>query len=240
MIVIVAGAAGFAVFRLTRDGVGASSDARGATSGQATSIPARTQVTANQAAESAGCPADPHQQANSLQFSAPGQVLMPATLYAATVKTTIGTFRIALNQGEAPQTVNSFLFLAQAGYFNCNAFEPVVPGELDQTGDPTGSGSGKPGYSIPVERPPVSAHPGHQYGIGDVLLANGGAYDAGGSQWFVVTGPRGEALPDNYTVFGKIISGLDVVQKINQEGSPSGEPAIFERILSVSIQIKHV
>jgi len=71
-----------------------------------------------------------------------------------------------------------------------------------------------------------------------VALANSGYLDAGGSQWFVVTGPVGEALPNSFSPLGRIISGMPVVDKINAEGTASGRPKVIERILKVTIQVK--
>ena len=78
----------------------------------------------------------------------------PAKTYTATVKTDVGTFVIALDAKDAPKTVNNFVFLAQHHFFDCVIFLRVIPAFVDQTGDPTGTGSGGPGYTIPDEFPP--------------------------------------------------------------------------------------
>jgi cyclophilin family peptidyl-prolyl cis-trans isomerase len=185
-----------------------------------------------------GCPASPTARANSLQYAAPTNMVRDNTLYAATVVTTAGTFRIALQQSKAPKSVNSFIFLAEKGYFTCNAFNRVVANGIDATGDPSGTGHGGPGYVIPAEQPAPASNPAHQYPLDTVALANGGGYDVGGSQWFVVTGPVGESLPNSFSVLGTVISGQSVLEKINAEGTPSGHPTVIERVLKVTIQVK--
>jgi cyclophilin family peptidyl-prolyl cis-trans isomerase len=107
---------------------------------------------------------------------------------------------------------------------------------MDQTGDPTGTGTGGPGYKFADELP-VPASP--QYPIGSVAMANSGA-NTNGSQFFIVTGSEGESLSPNYSLFGQVTSGLSVVQRINEDGNtnPSSNgvpPKVIHRILSVTI-----
>jgi len=207
----------------------------GPTSGP-TSARATAQMAANAKALAAGCSANPRARANEMTFRAPAHVIQPRTLYAATVVTTAGTFRIGMNSLGAPNALNDFLFLAEKGYFNCNTFFYVSSDGIDRTGDPTGSGVGQPGYSIPAERPAPAPDPTHQYPVGSVALANYGPLDAGGGQWFVVAGPAAESLPNKYSLFGRVIAGFRVIQKINAEGSVSGKPTVLERVLKVTIQ----
>jgi cyclophilin family peptidyl-prolyl cis-trans isomerase len=197
---------------------------------------AAAQNKANFRALQVGCPAIPTTPLHAPQFVAPTQVVAPGVRYEATVLTTAGTFRIALAPLLAPRTVNSFVFLADLGYFNCNTFERVVRGGYDVTGDPTGTGVGSPGYTLPAEKPWPNQNPKKQYQVGSVALANTGIFDGGGSQWFVVTGPKGSALPNSYSLFGRVISGMSVLQGVNREGSETGKPAVTQRILSVTIQ----
>jgi cyclophilin family peptidyl-prolyl cis-trans isomerase len=105
---------------------------------------------------------------------------------------------------------------------------------MDQTGDPTGTGTGGPGYTIPDELP-ATATP--QYPLGSVAMANTGSANTGGSQFFIVTGPTGEALPPTYSLFGQVpSSSMAVPQQINTEGSTSGVPPnVTQRMLSVTI-----
>ena len=92
----------------------------------------------------------------------------PTKTYKATVKTTDGTFVITLLAKTAPTTVNNFVFLAQHGFYKCVIFHRVIPGFMDQTGDPTGTGKGGPGYSLANENVPTS------YATGDVAMAGTG------------------------------------------------------------------
>jgi cyclophilin family peptidyl-prolyl cis-trans isomerase len=107
---------------------------------------------------------------------------------------------------------------------------------MDQTGDPKGTGAGGPGYTIADENPPAAANPADQYPLGSVAMANTGQANTGGSQFFVVSGPEGESLPNTYTLFGHVTSGMKVVDKINAEGSKAGVPPdVTQRMLSVTI-----
>jgi cyclophilin family peptidyl-prolyl cis-trans isomerase len=149
------------------------------------------------------------------QFDAapsPDQVLKANTIYTAVMETSCGTIRIQLDPKDAPQTVASFVFLADKGYFDGQFFHRVVDSiDVIQGGDPLGTGSGGPGYSIPDE---LTGH--ENYTPGTVAMANAGA-GTGGSQFFVITGPDGTNLNGNpnYTIFGKVVSGLDVAKTIN-------------------------
>ncbi|MDA8381303.1 MAG: peptidylprolyl isomerase [Actinomycetota bacterium] len=154
--------------------------------------------------------------------------------YTATVTTTAGTFTINLLAGQAPQTVNSFVFLANQNFFHCVIFHRVIPSFMDQTGDPTGTGTGGPGYTFNNENTPKA------YATGDVAMANSGL-NTNGSQFFVVV-PGGAtqlnsdlAAGDKYTLFGTVTSGMNVVETINADGSASGTPNIVQRILTVKI-----
>ena len=91
--------------------------------------------------------------------------------------------------------MNNFVFLAEKGYYHCVIFHRVIPSFMDQTGDPTGTGTGGPGYTIPDENPPKAAT-GQQYPLGSVAMANTGQPNTGGSQFFIVAGPQGESLPN--------------------------------------------
>ena len=118
-----------------------------------------------------------------------------AATYTATIKTTTGTFTIALDAKAAPVTVNSFVFLAGKGYFHCNIFHRVIPGFVDQTGDPTGTGTGGPGYEFADENIPKA------YATGDVAMANSGGTATNGSQFFMVA-PGGASALDSTSPVG--------------------------------------
>jgi cyclophilin family peptidyl-prolyl cis-trans isomerase len=189
----------------------------------------------------AGCPTTVTGAANTLQFkTAPPLTISTTATYDATVKTDVGTFVISLNPKEAPKTVNSFVFLAKQGFFNCNSFHRVVKDFIVQTGDPTGTGDGGPGYSYKEQGPSVASP---QYPLGSIAMATASTDSTDPvdeSQWFIVTGPEGEDLPPDYTLFGQVTSGMSVVQEINKGGSAStsekGTPTLVHRILSVKVK----
>ncbi|HEY3942926.1 MAG TPA: peptidylprolyl isomerase [Acidimicrobiales bacterium] len=205
--------------------------------------PATEQAAADKVAVAAGCPKSTATRVNTQSYaSAPPMTIDVSKSYAAKVKTTVGTFTIALDPASAPKSVNNFVFLAGKGFYHCVIFHRVIPGFMDQTGDPTGTGTGSPGYEY-SEPGPATASP--QYPIGSVAMANSNNPattdpTTNGSQFFIVTGSQGESLPPDYTLFGKVTSGMSVVQKINKEGNSSASangvpPKVTQRILSVSV-----
>jgi cyclophilin family peptidyl-prolyl cis-trans isomerase len=197
----------------------------------------KAQAVANATSAAAGCPKNPATVLHKPKWThAPATGIDAAKTYTASVKTDEGTFVIALDAKDAPQTVNNFVFLAQHHFFDCVIFHRVIPGFMDQTGDPTGTGSGGPGYTIPDELPAKSANPADQYPLGSIAMANTGQPDSGGSQWFIVTGAEGESLPNSYSLFGHVTSGMSVVEKINAQGSDAGVPPdVTHRMIKVTI-----
>jgi cyclophilin family peptidyl-prolyl cis-trans isomerase len=198
---------------------------------------AALQAQANKAAVQAGCPAATKTTVNTQKYtSSPPMTIDTSKTYTATVKTTTGSFVITLDAKSAPQTVNNFVFLAQKGYYHCVIFHRVIPNFMDQTGDPTGTGQGGPGYTIPDENPAKATNASSQYPLGSVAMANTGQPNSGGSQFFIVAGPQGEGLPNTYALFGRVTSGMNIVDKINQQGSAQGVPPdVTQRILSITI-----
>ena len=160
---------------------------------------------------------------------APPICIDPAHRYSAEMVTSKGAMRISLDAIAAPVTVNSFVFLARYHYFDGVVFHRIIPGFVLQGGDPTGTGRGGPGYRFNDELP----KPG-RYEIGSLAMANAGP-NTNGSQFFVISGPQGVALPPSYSLFGKVISGLDVVASIDAVGSRSGTPKEPVTIESVTI-----
>jgi len=191
---------------------------------------------AEQRAVAAGCTADPYVRANVLQWFTPPALTVSATASpVATITTDLGVITVRLEPAKALQSVNSFVFLSQQHYFDCVAFHRVITGFVDQTGDPTATGFGGPGYTLPDEFPPKAADPAHQFAQGDVAMANTGAPHSGGSQFFFVLGPSAERLPHKYALFGHIIHGLKVAEAINAAGPPTPPHAVVHRMLSVTI-----
>ena len=198
---------------------------------------AKLQAQANEVAVKAGCPASTKATVNTQKYSsAPATTIDTSKTYTATVVTTAGTFDVALDAKTAPTTVNNFVFLANKGYYHCVIFHRVIPGFMDQTGDPTGTGEGGPGYTIKDENPAKASNPSAQYPLGSLAMANTGQPNSGGSQFFIVAGSQGESLPNTYALFGSVTSGMNVVDTINQQGSAAGVPPdVTQRILSVTI-----
>ena len=127
--------------------------------------------------------------------------------YQVVIKTNKGDIHLQLNPAEAPQTVNNFVALARDGYYDGVTFHRVVPGFVIQGGDPTGTGSGGPGYKFndePVKRP---------YKAGTVAMANAGP-NTNGSQFFICTANDTTKLQKSYNLFGHVVLGMDVVLKI--------------------------
>jgi len=195
------------------------------------------QQVADDAAAAAGCSSNPLTTLRKSSWSTPpAMTIDTARTYMATVKTDAGSFVITLDAQHTPVTVNNFVFLAENHFFDCVTFHRVIPNFMDQTGDPTGTGTGGPGYKF-VDELPKAASP--QYPIGSVAMANAGP-NTNGSQFFIVTGPEGESLAPNYTLFAKVTSGLAVAQKINDDGNADSAangvpPRVIHRILSVTI-----
>jgi cyclophilin family peptidyl-prolyl cis-trans isomerase len=169
---------------------------------------------------------------------APNDVLKKDTVYTAVMQTSCGTIRIQLDPTSAPQTSASFVFLAEKGYFDGQFFHRVVDSiDVIQTGDPLGTGSGGPGYSIPDELTGKE-----HYTPGTVAMAKSAAPNSGGSQFFIITGPQGTNLDGNpnYTIFGKVVSGLDVAKTINalmpKQKNYDGAPTKAVYIESLTIE----
>ncbi len=190
----------------------------------------------------AHCPSNLSATLNKPSWTkAPLFTLDVAKTYTARVTTDVGSFTIALDTKQAPIAVNNFVFLARQHFYDCVTFHRVIQGFMDQTGDPTGTGSGGPGYQF-TEKGPAKATP--QYPVGSVAMANANNPPTtdpttNGSQFFVVTGPAGESLPPDYVLFGQVTSGMSVLQAINAGGAPStnqqGTPKVLHRIISVTI-----
>ncbi len=162
----------------------------------------------------------------------PEQVLEPGEAATAVVKTSEGTFEIALDTKRAPKTTNSFAYLAEEGFYDGLTFHRVAPGFVIQGGDPKGNGTGGPGYSVD-EKPP----PNLSYTKGVVAMAKSGTDPPGrsGSQFFVVTAPDA-GLPPEYALLGKVSKGYDAVERIDALGTPQETPKRKITIEEVTIE----
>jgi cyclophilin family peptidyl-prolyl cis-trans isomerase len=137
--------------------------------------------------------------------------------YRATLLTSCGRIVIALDARGAPNTVNNFVALARADFYDGLTFHRVVPGFVIQGGDPRGDGTGGPGYTFPDELPSDG------YRVGSVAMANAGP-DTNGSQFFIVVGAAGARLPPAFSRFGQVVAGMDVARRIAALADPSAPP----------------
>jgi len=159
--------------------------------------------------------------------SAPAMQIDANKQYTAVVKMAKGgQFTIALHADKAPITVNSFVFLAREGFYDGVTFHRVLDGFMAQAGDPTGSGSGGPGYKFVNEDSDLTFDK-----AGVVAMANAGR-DTNGSQFFITFAPA-EFLNGGYTIFGQVIEGMDVVNSIRRrdpQQNPDYSGDVIERI----------
>jgi cyclophilin family peptidyl-prolyl cis-trans isomerase len=140
--------------------------------------------------------------------------------YTVTIETNCGSFTITLDQKQSPHATAAFASLAKSGFFDRTRFHRIVPGFVIQGGDPTGTGTGGPGFST-LDPPRPTAH----YTRGVVAMAKTGAEPPGtaGSQFFVVTADDA-GLPPDYAVIGTVTKGLPVVMRIGALGNAQEQP----------------
>jgi cyclophilin family peptidyl-prolyl cis-trans isomerase len=131
--------------------------------------------------------------------------------HIVTIKTNMGEIRFMTYNTDAPKAVNNFITLAKQGFYDGVIFHRVIDGFMIQGGDPTGTGSGGPGYTFEDELNPEAESYKEGYKKGAVAMANAGP-DTNGSQFFIMVADY--PLPHNYTIFGKVISGQDVADAI--------------------------
>ena len=151
--------------------------------------------------------------------------------YTATIKTSYGDIVLELFPKDAPVTVNNFVFLARQGFYNGVKFHRVVKGFVIQGGDPTGTGTSGPGYRFADEKITKD------YVAGTLAMANAGA-NTNGSQFFITLADLSGSLPKNYTIFGQVTKGFDVVQKIGDVPVQGSSPVKGVIIDSVTIEEK--
>jgi cyclophilin family peptidyl-prolyl cis-trans isomerase len=163
---------------------------------------------------------------------APTAALAAGKTYDVTFKTSCGAFTIRVDQKTSPRTAASFVALARSGFYDQTTFHRIVPGFVIQGGDPTGTGTGGPGYST-RDVPPRDT----RYTRGLVAMAKTGAEAAGtaGSQFYVVTGADA-GLPPEYAVLGKVVKGLATTARIDAQGDPQSggegvpvQPVVIEK-----------
>lgn len=156
--------------------------------------------------------------------------------YFATFETSLGNIRMELLTKQSPKGVNNFVFLAREGFYDGVVFHRIIKNFMIQSGDPTGTGGGGPGYKFPGEQVTQSYEPGI------VAYANTGHPDTQGSQFFICSGDNCRGLNPNpiYTQFGKVVEGMDVVeelQSVEVTAGPDGNmskpktPPVIKRVV---------
>ena len=238
VVVVLVIVAAFLLVNARGDDDDAATTASSSPSASASADPATT--TAAAAAAKSTCPAvSVKAPATPKQFAkAPDKSLAAGKSWTLDLKTTCGDITISLDGKAAPQAVSSMIQLAKDGFFDgspCHRLTTATSFELLQCGDPTGSGTGSPGYSYgPIENAPKS----QEYPAGTVAMARAsGDGNSMGSQFFLVYGDT--KIPDDaaggYTVLGKITKGLDVVKKV-AEGGVSGGGSDGTPVSAVSVE----
>lgn len=181
-------------------------------------------------AEEAGCEDVGAPGPKDVTLPAPKQTVKPGEKLTATVKTSCGTFEIALDTKTAPKTTNSFAYLAREGFYDGLDFNRIVPGLIVQGGDPAENGTGTAGYTI-VEPPPADT----KYTKGVVAMAREFEEPSGqaGSQFFVVTSLEA-GYPPEYALVGEVSKGYPVVKRISELIGPKNEepkiPVLIEEV----------
>ncbi len=160
------------------------------------------------------------------------QPLSRGKTYRIEFKTSHGAFTVELDPAKAPCNGDSLIDLAEAGFFDNTRFHRIVPGFVIQGGDPTATGNGGAGYTTQDQVPPTTTYPKGAVAMAKSTFEPPGT---GGSQFFIVTGDSVQ-LPPDYAVVGKIVEGIDVVEKIGKLGNPRTE-APTERVVIESTSV---
>jgi cyclophilin family peptidyl-prolyl cis-trans isomerase len=180
------------------------------------------------------CPPADGSAARTTTFEKPPPMCINAAkTYSAEMQTSKGLMVISLDAKGAPKTVNNFVVLARYHFFDGIAFHRIIPSFVAQGGDPLQTGLGGPGYKFEDELPKAGA-----YKVGSLAMANSGP-NTNGSQFFIVTGSAGASLQPNYSLFGQVTQGLDVLTAIDAVGIPGtqdGKPSEVVTIKSVTIK----
>jgi cyclophilin family peptidyl-prolyl cis-trans isomerase len=182
------------------------------------------------------CPAEDGSSERTTSFEqAPPLCIDEAATYTATIETTEGDIVVELDSGAAPISVNNFVVLARYHFYDNVPFHRIIPGFMNQAGDPVGPqpGTGGPGYTIEDELPTGD----DPYPTGTLAMANTGQPNSGGSQWFITVEGGGDQLSPTYTAFGQVVEGQDVVDAINEHGdaATNGTPTKLIAITGITI-----
>ena len=204
------------VFLLSRQLGGPSTSTSAASGATGAATPSRSAT---------GASSTPTATKTAKQYAkAPAKSLAQGRTWDATVRTNRGPLSLELYGDKAPQTVSSFLFLARDKYFDntpCHRITLTPPLQVLQCGDPTGQGSGGPGYSFGIENAPANG----KYPAGSLAMARTQDPNSNGSQFFITYGNSTlDPAGGGYTIFGKVTKGLDVVKAIATQGTADGQP----------------
>jgi peptidyl-prolyl cis-trans isomerase B (cyclophilin B) len=213
--------AGFAALAAVIVGVILISRSGGGSSSEETKTTASKEKGGKEGEGAKGCTKVAQPKPRQESLPKPKMTTKKGEQVTAVVETNCGTFDIELATTEALTIANSFAYLAEEGFYNDLTFHRIVPEFVIQGGDPTGTGSGGPGYEV-VQAPPKNL----KYTLGTVAMAKTSTAPAGasGSQFYIVSGPQGETLPPEYALAGKVTKGLDVVERIGALGTPEEKP----------------
>jgi peptidyl-prolyl cis-trans isomerase B (cyclophilin B) len=167
-----------------------------------------------------------------LQWKEPPKMMIDTDKqYRAIMETEHGTMVLELFAKDVPITVNNFVFLATHGYYDNTTFHRVLANFMAQGGDPTGTGSGGPGYYIPLE---VTSH---KHVVGAISMARATDPNTNGSQFFICFTDQ-PGLDGQYSVFGQLVEGMDVLKSIRLR-DPSTNPSYpGDKLISVRIEVK--
>jgi peptidyl-prolyl cis-trans isomerase B (cyclophilin B) len=149
--------------------------------------------------------------------------------YTATIETEKGDLVLELFAKDVPNTVNNFVFLARQGYYDNTTFHRVLPGFMVQGGDPTGTGSGSPGYTFADE---ITSH---KHVAGSLSMAHSSIPNSNGSQFFI-TYVATDWLDGIHSVFGQLIEGMDVLQKITPRDPSKNPQFLGDKIIKITIK----
>ncbi|HVX34288.1 MAG TPA: peptidylprolyl isomerase [Solirubrobacterales bacterium] len=212
---------GFALLAIVIVGIIVVSRSGGGSSSEETKTTASKEKGGKEGKGANGCTKVEQPKPRKESLPKPKMTTKKGEKVTAIVETNCGTFDIALATKEAPTIANSFAYLAEEGFYDDLTFHRIVPEFVIQGGDPTGTGTGGPGYEV-VEAPPKNL----KYTLGTVAMAKTAEAPSGaaGSQFYVVSGPQGETLPPEYALAGRVTKGLDVVERIGELGGPEEKP----------------
>ena len=169
------------------------------------------------------------------KLKAPAQTIDPNQAYSATIDTTLGPIEVSLDAQQYPISANNFVSLANKGFYDGLDVVRAAKDFVIQAGSPNNTTVGGPGYTVQAEVPTTSP----AYPIGTVAWGKSGAEPAGtaSSQFFIVTGSRGETLPNDYAVIGKVTSGQDVADNIAKLAPASGDGPPTKRVKMKKVTI---